>query len=394
MTHLPRTALLLVVLSLIEGLPALAAPSSTYPPQWHTGAVIKLSSNHASIPLAWRPDSKALLIRNMGPVPKPGGSLWLVGVHGHTRRLLVKAGVQDAVFLPGGRFVLYQEANADWRNLHLRVIDARGRLVRIFHLGHAEVLQNTTGGYGYFMPSLTQALLTNGRIALYRNQHLIELDPLTGRSRLINRRPFSVPLNDSAAVPYAALSPDTRRIAVFSPTSSLTIRDARTGRAEWHTNSPHHVDMVAWSPDSKILAFDGGGMAGELDEVNVVTHHRQRITHFNVYFTSSFAWSPSGSVLAFSAMSSGDGAASGARITFFDRRSHSIYRMDPPAASTPLGEIGPSWAPNGRLLVYTRVFNPTNQALPPHANDTYIVHLVHRGYYCQVTYPVRCRQRA
>jgi hypothetical protein len=360
----------------VVGAAASSHHSPAPPALWHTGVVIKLSSNHASMPLAWRPDSQAVLIRNMGSPIKPGGSLWLVGVHGHSRRLLVETDVQDAVFLPSGRFVLYREANADWRHLHLRLIDDQGHLIRVFHLGRAEVVQNTTGGYGFFVPSLAEALLANGRIVLYLNRHLIELDPLTGRRRSINRRPFSIPLNDNMAVPYAALSPDERHIATFSITGGLEVRSAITGRPEWQIASPRGMDMLAWTPDSKTLAFEGGGPAGEIAEVNIVTRKRRLAVHLDLHVVTSFAWSPDGRVLAFSAMGVGNETAQHARITFFDERSRLTYIMDGQHASAVPGEIGPMWAPNGRMLAYTRVFNRVYRGNPAAGADIYVVRLI------------------
>jgi Tol biopolymer transport system component len=137
-------------------------------------------------------------------------------------------------------------------------------------------------------------------------------------------------------ISQASWSPDGARIAFVSRGRVFIVRRDGSGRRSLGRGA-----AIVWAPDSRHLAFDGGGQGG----IRVVTAEG---TGAHAVTTGSFdrapSWSPDGGRLVFSRAATAGGA-------------EALFTVDREGgAAAPLGIQGAdaSWSPTGERLAFWR----------------------------------------
>lgn len=341
--------------------PARANTAVVFP---HTASRIALTRDGGSLVLAWSPNSRWLLYRRMPHGMGPGGTLYLVSVDGRTRRRLSQDSVQDAVFLPDGRHVLYQRVSSP-KVLILVRTDLQGREQRVYRVGEYLFIQRAIGGWAGLLPTLSSAILTSGHLLVEHLGVIADFNPLSGRLVRAGSRRFPIYMSHVVFAPDCVVSPDGRLVATFDG----RVFEIRSG--EQVLTVPHRagIDAMAFGPDSRTLAYEGGGRNGSLGghiwAVDVATARAWPLVKLGADYVGSFAWSPHGRFLSFVDIPDGAGVAPACHVIFVGRLGQDFRTMDPFSPPNGLGEIEAFWAPSGRAVAYARQLDPGQEQGQP-----------------------------
>jgi TolB protein len=205
---------------------------------------------------------------------------------------------------------------------------------------------NTSGPLGYAEPTWSP---DGSRLLVVGSAGLIVLDPKDGAS---------VPIPNTAGAGEPAWSPDGSRIAFIGNPDDpqVWVADVDGSNAKPVTEDARSSppSSPTWAPDGSRLAYIGeenfadGFTIGRIVIVNLENGVRDTVYTDEGTFLGEVAWSPDGTMLAFSSPSS---------ATF----RYQIYVLDLTPGSRPrsvssgtLDDWDPSWSPDGTKIAFTR----------------------------------------
>jgi len=142
-------------------------------------------------------------------------------------------------------------------------------------------------------------------------------------------------------------SPDGNKVALSLETngnSDIYVMDLRTRSLQRLTSDPGIDTAPSFSPDGRQIAFESDrGGSQQIYVMNADGSGQRRIS-FGAGRNGTPVWSPRGDLIAFTKQASG-------------RFNVGVMRTDGSGErliSTGWQDEGPTWAPNGRVLMYTR----------------------------------------
>jgi dipeptidyl aminopeptidase/acylaminoacyl peptidase len=338
--------------------------------------------------LAWQPQG-ALLLYTDPVLPRPG-SLWATSLGGWKRWKVNSDPVDDAAFTPDGRHVVYELAAGPHRG---SIVQAN------LHGNHRRILLENGAGSRRFRPVSTtggsplparyaQSLLTDGRMAVVRNRHLYALDLSDGiLTRLGSLR---LPEATSPAAQIGlSLAPNARWLAVSYPTNPrLVVYDVRTGRPIPRLRVAAGIEELAWSPNSRTLAYKVDGPGGSLFALDTETGAKYLLKRVFLELILDMAWSPDSRTLVFSDAPADSAVGPLARMEAVTVDGTGLHILDRSSSAQP-GESGLLWSPHGNVIAYTRLHGRPDAAHPWYQSDVWIATLSGTDASCDRAQPER-----
>lgn len=293
---------------------------------------------YADLPV-WSPDgSKIAYMRLTGIRHEPSRSylteLWTMNADGSDQQLIAANGGYPA-FSPDGRYLLYLSWVEDQPQGAVWIADAMGQERRQVAIVDSGITP------AYWLP--------NGRIGFVQDERLTIADS-NGR---VERAIGQVELNGNPALFGFQFSPDGSMIAYHQDRTLNLITSAGEHMAMLTTDLYPNWIGYAWSPDSKQLAYlvwtaDVGAELWAIDADGTLPRRLVAGDHKRL---GGPAWSPDGTIIAFTRTPRGTQTASHSELYFVHTDGSGLQRV----TDNNLNESGPVWSPDGSRIAFTRI---------------------------------------